>query len=67
MSVMWTIIGFIVILAFLFLIFAVVRSAAQSDHMPNYDEEYASDLGRDGEDAGNYPPVIERTGCLCHS
>ena len=29
MSVMWTIIGFIAILAFLFLIFAVVRSAAQ--------------------------------------
>ncbi len=23
--------------------------------------------GRDGEDAENYPPVIERTGCLCHS
>ena len=49
MSVMWTIIGFIAILAFLFLIFAVVRSAAQSDHMP-YDEEYASDFFDEQED-----------------
>ena len=47
MSVMWTIIGFIAILAFLFLIFAV---AAQSDHMPNYDEEYASDFFDEQED-----------------
>ena len=50
MSVMWTIIGFIAILAFLFLIFAIVRSAAQSDHMPNYDEEYASDFFDEQED-----------------